>query len=120
MESSDDLGITISALDNTPVVTLRGEWDIATKDRLHQALGALRTDRDVVIDLREAAFFDSSALSELIAFQRRLADQGHRLETVVGDSNMRRLLELTNLEKLLGVSPQRERYFIDRLAAASS
>ena len=52
-------------------------------------------------------FFDSTALAELIAFYKRLTGAGRRLEALVGDSNMRRLLELTSLDDLLGVSLER-------------
>jgi len=36
----------------------------------------------------EASFFDSTALAELIALYKRLTGEGHRLEVLVGDSNM--------------------------------
>jgi anti-sigma B factor antagonist len=120
MNEAEDLRVAISTFENLPLVTLRGEWDIAGKELLHDALLSLDTDRDVLVDLREASFFDSSALGELIALHRRLASQGHRVETLVGNSNMRRLLELTSLEDLLGVSPQREHYLAERIPPASS
>ena len=94
---------------------LRGEWDVATRDRLRNALQALGTESDVIADLREATFFDSTALAELIALYKRLDAAGRRLEALVGDSNMRRLLELTSLDGLLGVSAERARYLTDQL-----
>jgi hypothetical protein len=63
----------------------------------------------------EGSFFDSTALAELIKVYKRLTGEGHRLEALVGDSNMGRLLELTSLDNLLGVSGTRARYLMDRL-----
>jgi anti-anti-sigma factor len=117
MNETGDLRVAVSTFEDTPLVTLRGEWDIACRESLHDALAQVGTDRDVLIDLREANFFDSSALGELIGFQKRLANRGHRLEALVGTSNMRRLLELTGLDEILGASPQRERYLSARLVA---
>jgi anti-anti-sigma factor len=119
MDKTDEFRVAVSTFEDTPLVTLRGEWDIACREDLHDALAQLGTDHDILIDLREANFFDSSALGELIAFQKRLANRGHRLEALVGTSNMRRLLELTGLDDILGASPQRERYLATRLTTPS-
>ena len=115
MDLSEAFRIGISQLDDTCVVSLRGDWDLSNKDRLHDAFAALGTQRDVLIDLRAASFFDSSALGELIALYKKLNGQGRRLEALVGNSNMHRLLELTSLGNLLGISPERARYFLERL-----
>lgn len=119
MEQTGDFRVAVSTFEDTPLVTLRGEWDIASRESLHNALLKVGTDQDVLIDLREANFFDSSALGELIGFQKRLAHRGHRLEALVGSSNMRRLLELTGLDDILGATPQRERYLATRLTTPS-
>lgn len=97
------------------MITLRGEWDVSNRERLRDALSSLGDEGDVVVDLREASFFDSTALAELIALYKRLTGDGRRLEALVGESNMRRLLELTSLDNLLGVSSMRARYLMERL-----
>ncbi|MGC9992704.1 MAG: STAS domain-containing protein [Candidatus Cybelea sp.] len=107
--------IAISEFEGALVITLRGEWDVSNRERLRDALASVGTQGDVLIDLREASFFDSTALAELIALYKRLGREGHRLEALVGESNMRRLLELTSLDKLLGVSSMRARYLMKRL-----
>ena len=98
-EASD---ILTSDFEGISVITLRGEWDVASRERLRGALQGIGVDRDVLVDLRQASFFDSTALAELIALYKRLNGSGHRVEALVGDSNMRRLLELTSLDGLLG------------------
>src|ERR1700722_4823128 len=113
-----DHAIETALFEDLHVVTLRGEWDVSTRERLRGALASVGSDRDVVVDLRDASFFDSTALAELIALYKRLLGQGRRLEALVGDSNMRRLLELTSLDGLLGVSGPRARLSLGVLAAA--
>ncbi|MGA2760088.1 MAG: STAS domain-containing protein [Candidatus Cybelea sp.] len=115
MLEEEDQTIAISEFEGARVITLRGEWDVATRERLRNALNSLGTQGDVIVDLREASFFDSTALAELIALYKRLAGEGHLLEALVGESNMRRLLELTSLDNLLGVSKTRARYLTERL-----
>lgn len=115
MYNDGEQALITSSFEDMCVVTLRGEWDVASRERLRETFAAFGTTNDVLVDLREASFFDSTALAELIALYKRLNTAGRRLEALVGGSNMRRLLELTSLDRLLGVSPTRARYLIDRL-----
>jgi anti-anti-sigma factor len=112
--------VVVSDFENARVVTLMGEWDVANRDQLHQALLDLGTGNDVVVDLRGASFFDSTALAELIMLYKRLNDGGRRLEALVGDSNMRRLLELTSLDALFGISGQRAKYLSEHLPSVAT
>ncbi len=115
MDGELDQAVAFSSFEGLRVVTLRGEWDVANRDRLRSALQELGDSGDVIVDLRQASFFDSTALAELIALYKRLVGAGRRLETLVGESNMRRLLELTSLDSLLGVTPERSQYLTQRL-----
>jgi len=115
-----DRDIVFSDFESERVVTLFGEWDVANRDRLRDALVSLGAGSDVLVDLRGASFFDSTALAELIMLYKRLADGGRRLEALVGDSNMRRLLELTSLDGLFGVSENRAKYLRERLPAVAA
>lgn len=115
MQGGEEQDLITSRFEGLCVVTLRGEWDVASRERLRGALQALGTNADVLVDLRQASFFDSTALAELISLYKRLNAAGHRVEALVGESNMRRLLELTSLDGLLGVSPERARYLSEQL-----
>lgn len=117
MYVDDENDILTSDFEGMSVVTLRGEWDVSSRERLRGALQGMGVERDVLVDLRQASFFDSTALAELIALYKRLNGTGHRVEALVGDSNMRRLLELTSLDGLLGVSSERATYLRERLPA---
>ncbi len=115
VQTEEPDSIATSRFEGLAVVTLRGEWDVANRDRLRGALHAVGAESDVIVDLREASFFDSTALAEVIALYKRLSGEGHRLETLMGGGNIRRLFELTSLDGLLGASAERERYLNERL-----
>ena len=120
MHGDADRDIVLSDFEGMRVVSLLGEWDVSKRDRLHEAFLSLGADRDVLIDLRDASFFDSTALAELIVLYKRLTEDGRRLEALVVDSNMRRLLELTSLDALFGVSVQRAKYLREHLPTPTS
>jgi anti-anti-sigma regulatory factor len=113
MHGDGNRDIVLSDFEGRRVVALLGEWDVSNRDRLHEAFVALGADRDVLVDLRDAGFFDSTALAELIMLYKRL-------EALVGDSNMRRLLELTSLDALFGVSAQRAKYLREHLPSPTA
>jgi anti-sigma B factor antagonist len=50
------------------IVAVRGEVDLATADEVQRVLDELRSEgwRDVVVDLREVEFLDSTGLSLLL------------------------------------------------------
>jgi anti-anti-sigma factor len=117
MYGDEESDILTSEFEGMSVVTLRGEWDVSSRERLRTALQGMGVDRDALVDLRQASFFDSTALAELIALYKRLSGAGRRVEALVGDSNMRRLLELTSLDGLLGVTSERASYLSEQLPA---
>ena len=111
MRAEDDLSIVLaSSLRTLAWLRCAASGTLPTASSLREALQALGAERDVLVDLREASFFDSTALAELIALYKRLNTGGRRLEALVGGSNMRRLLELTSLDGLIGVAPERAKY----------
>ena len=64
--------ISISDRDGRAVVVIRGELDLATAPELEAALSErLDAGQDVVVDLRELAFMDSTGLRVLVAAHAR-------------------------------------------------
>jgi anti-sigma B factor antagonist len=69
--------ISISDRDGRAVVVIRGELDIATAPDLEAALTErLDAGQDVVVDLRELAFMDSTGLRALVAAPARVEGRG--------------------------------------------
>ena len=67
--------ISISDRDGRAVVVLRGELDLATAPDLEAALNErLDAGQDVVVDLRELDFMDSTGLRALVTAHARVQD----------------------------------------------
>jgi anti-anti-sigma factor len=115
MDKEADASVTVTWLDGVAIVALGGEWDLYRKEQLHDAMSTIGQQADVVVDIRRASFFDSSALGEMIAFFKRITHDGHRFELLVGNSNMVRLLELTGLRDLLVPTPDRLAFLEEHL-----
>lgn len=87
----------------TSVVTVRGPLDLSTKDTLEQAL-MVEVDADmrhVVVDLAGVSFCDSSGLSTLLRVHRRLAANSGWLRIAAATGQVQRVLQLTNLDRIL-------------------
>ena len=96
--------------DNSPArphierVVLSGEIDITTQEALVQALETIRACDLAVIDLRAVTYIDSSGLSALIAFKRRLrATCAADVKLVLADPRMVRLIKVCGFDKLFTV-----------------
>ena len=67
--------ISISDRDGRAVVVIRGELDLATAPELEAAIQArLDEGQDVVVDLRELAFMDSTGLRVIVSAHARAQD----------------------------------------------
>ena len=92
------------------LVKLDGELDMfitpAVAGRLHQI--AEDGSEDVVVDLSEARFIDSTVLEAFVTAQRELQDHQHALAVVAPGAYTRRTFELTGLQDVLRVSGSRD------------
>jgi len=99
--------ISVNVEQDRAVVALSGEHEAYTAEKLARQLAALLTeDVDVVVDLRQATFIDSTVVGVLIAAHRRAQDSGLDFVLRVGDETgwpVRRLLEVTGLATQLDI-----------------
>lgn len=86
-------------------VALRGEWDISTQPQLTAALQPSRERQNVVIDLSECSFLDSTTIGMLITLDRELAANGGRLAVVLPPSQnvVNRAFSLLRVREVLSV-----------------
>jgi anti-anti-sigma factor len=88
-------------------VALRGEHEAYSADKIARHLNALIDEGlSVVVDLREAAFIDSTVVGVLLAARRRAEEHGVSVDLQLGRGTgwpVRRLLEVTGLEEQLHV-----------------
>lgn len=79
------------------MITVRGELDLASSGTLEEQLvSVFESDVDqVIIDLRELEFMDSTGLSILVRAHHRALQSGQRFGMVRGPQQVQRLLSLT-------------------------
>lgn len=80
-----------------------GELDIATTPGLEQALSDATADSvtEIVLDLRELTFMDSTGLRALAQANSIAAERGISLSIIRGPRQIERVLEISGLGALL-------------------
>jgi anti-sigma B factor antagonist len=93
------------------IVSLAGEVDLYSAPDLKAQLARL-TDagaRDIVVDMSATTFIDSTALGVLVRGVQRLRElDGGRFALVVTDENIRRIFEMTGLERVFAIYGSRD------------
>jgi anti-sigma B factor antagonist len=86
-------------------IATAGELDLENVDRYCGVIEeAERSDAtEIVIDLTELEYIDSSGLAAVLVAGRRSDLDGHRLFVKAGHGEVRRLLELTALDQTLNL-----------------
>lgn len=104
-ESQGQFDVSVSSQDGAHTLALRGELDIATADQLTDALGTVSpgAGEQLVIDLTEVGFMDSTGLRVLIASNNEAREAGYELVIVTGESPAKRVLELTRMDEHMRV-----------------
>jgi anti-sigma B factor antagonist len=94
-------------------IAIRGELDVATSPALRERVAALIDDgvRLLVLDLRAVSFMDSTALAIFIQADRRLGDDGRVALVASGDSQVRLVLEVAGLTRVLALVETLEEAF---------
>jgi anti-sigma B factor antagonist len=87
------------------VITIVGELDIATSPKVRELLSdaARDADRPLVIDLRECDFVDSTGLATLLHGAKPAQDGESNVALVCIGGEVRKLLELTAIDRTIPV-----------------
>jgi anti-sigma B factor antagonist len=101
------------------VIALSGEVDLYTAPEFKQQLVEAITDgaRNVVIDLTETTFIDSTALGVLVGGIRRLREVDGELSLVSSDRNITKIFEITGLDRVFKIVATREQALAKHSAA---
>jgi anti-sigma B factor antagonist len=96
--------------DGLLTVSVIGELDQSTAPDLRQALApSLAEPTDpILVDLSGCDFIDSTGLSLLVETKRRLEEHQKRFGVCCPDADVRRLLELTGIDRALGLYETRD------------
>ena len=93
--------IGVGRFQGATVVAVAGELDLHTVPELEQALAEAERSGRVIIDLTEVTFLDSTALGVLL----RASSRHHeRLDVVLDGSEVRRVFEITGLDRRFSFS----------------
>ena len=95
------------------VVTLRGEHEAYSAERLHEQLEALGENGvAIVVDLSETSFIDSSIVSVLLRARDSARDLGVSLVLVIQESTgwaVKRLFEVAQLDEAFAITDSRSK-----------
>ena len=93
-----------NTINNVCVLAPRGRLDAATAPQLRERLGAMGgQDRQMVIDLGQVEFIDSSGLGALVAHVRALRKLDGDLKLAALNDKVRRVFELTRAFRLFDI-----------------
>ncbi|HEX8974892.1 MAG TPA: STAS domain-containing protein [Solirubrobacteraceae bacterium] len=98
-----DFRVEVRTEGRAAIVVVRGELDLATSPELEESLRRIwdAGNEQLVIDLRELEFMDSTGLSIIVKAHQRLSEEGRRLSLVRGSQQVQRLLDLTGVSERL-------------------
>jgi len=91
------------------IVALRGEHDLSTQPEVAHALTRASHYPEVLVDLSECTFMDSSVIAALVGTSRALESNAGRLELVIPAEahTVQRIAQLTNIASFIPVHETR-------------
>lgn len=104
----DGLRIDAVHVDDTLVLSVSGEIDMATSPRLRAVLdkSVVRTQR-MSLDFSGVSFMDSSGVNMLVWAARASREAGGALSMTGASQQVRRVLEICGVAKLVGLDSER-------------
>lgn len=98
-----ELNVQVEERGPWTVARVHGDIDVATAPRLRERLiGCISAGRpDLVLDLDDVGFLDSTGLGVIIGVLKRARTHGGDLRIVATRPNLRSLFELTGLDRTL-------------------
>ena len=100
------LEIDVVRRDGSTVLRPHGDLDHTTADRLREAVTGVLVagDLDVVVDLQQVDFIDSTGLGALVGGRRRALALNGRFGLVCADDHLLRVFAVTGLDKVFAIS----------------
>ncbi|MFD0773226.1 STAS domain-containing protein [Streptomonospora algeriensis] len=95
----------VRAAGQPTVAAMPAEIDIHNRDELVQHMsGLLNATPDVlVVDMTETTFCDSSGVHALLSVRRRALERGKQIRVAAPSRNVRRVLEICGIAKLMPI-----------------
>ena len=104
-ESADFDVQTIDAGASVVTIAVHGQADLHTAPDLRDAMTTAIDGgaRSLVVDLSEATFVDSMTLGVLLGAVKRLRPRGGKISVVCISPHIRRIFEITLLDRVFGI-----------------
>ena len=102
---STSFSLAVEVEDGRNVVRATGEVDLHTAPQLEDALVACVTERPTLLDLSGVTLIDSTGLSALVVARRTARAQGTGFSVEGATGVVHKVLAVTGLDEVLGVSP---------------
>lgn len=98
-----ELSTRLSAEDGTPIVAVRGELDLLSRDQVHNYLIDVTESAPprLVLDLAGLTFVDSSGLNVFASIHKRMLRYGGILEAQHMTDPVQKVMEISGLASLL-------------------
>ncbi len=92
------------------VIALSGEVDLYTAPEFKQELLETISQgaKEVIVDLSDTTFIDSTTLGVLVGGVKRLRPNGGQLSLVCTDRNITKIFEITGLDRVFTIYPTRD------------
>ena len=104
---AEDFSTEVNATDEATVIHVRGEIDMATAERLRDAIEPhMGPKQTIILDFSEVEFMDSSGLNVLVQARGRLTEDGGSLVLRNPSSAAHRLLTVAGATDLLEIDAQ--------------
>ena len=108
---SPDFGVeTIESDGDVAVLAVRGQADLHTAPELRTAIAtALDAGaKGVIVDFSDTTFIDSTTLGVLLGAVKRLRPHGGEVSVVCPSPHVRRIFEITLLDRVLALYDDRD------------
>lgn len=104
-----DFGVETIGTPPVVVLVVRGQADLHTAPELRNAINAALDAgaTGLVVDLAEASFVDSMTLGVLLGAVKRLRPSGGKVSIVCVDPHIRRIFEITMLDRVFSLHDDR-------------
>jgi anti-sigma B factor antagonist len=120
VDEEDRMGVNLDIeRDAGCVVTVSGDADLYAAASVERELLRLADEgkRSIVVDLSEVTFIDSTMLRVLLNVSKRLRPGGGELLVVCSEHNVRKIFEITLLDRVFTIFETRDDA-LEHLAAA--
>jgi anti-sigma B factor antagonist len=109
VEERPQFGVELLRLSaDLAIVELEGEVDIYSSPQFKEALSQGIAVGRIVVDLAKVTFIDSTALGVVVGGVKGIRAHGGSLDIICRDENIRRIFEITGLDRILGMYGSRE------------